>query len=181
VIDGIPVTSLPRTLLDFAAVARPQQLRLALEAAQRRDLVYANTFDDILARTRGHHGISPLRQVLALLRDEAPWTDSELEREALALLREGGVPEPRTQALLLGERMDLYWPEPAPGLVIELDSYEWHKSRERFERDRRIDAKFQAARIPLLRLTKRRITRERMQVLREVAGLLSGGRRDAAA
>jgi predicted transcriptional regulator of viral defense system len=37
VLDGIPVTSLERTLLDYAAVALEQQLRHALETSERRE------------------------------------------------------------------------------------------------------------------------------------------------
>src|ERR1700687_563384 len=41
-VDGIRVTSVDRTLLDFAEVAHPQQLRLAIEASERRELFDAD-------------------------------------------------------------------------------------------------------------------------------------------
>ena len=43
VIDGIPVTSLNRTLLDMATLEHHQRLRSLLEAVQRRELLEAKS------------------------------------------------------------------------------------------------------------------------------------------
>jgi len=56
-LDGIPVTSAYRALLDYAEVARYQQLRLALEAAVRRDLLDAGKLDELIERSHGRHGL----------------------------------------------------------------------------------------------------------------------------
>lgn len=66
VIDGIPVTSLHRALLDYAEVTRrPQQLRLALEAADRRELLDARKLEAVCGRACGRRGVKPLKAATA--------------------------------------------------------------------------------------------------------------------
>ncbi|MGA2925488.1 MAG: type IV toxin-antitoxin system AbiEi family antitoxin domain-containing protein [Solirubrobacteraceae bacterium] len=167
VLDAIPVTSLARTLLDYAEIAHRQQLRLAIEAAERRELFDRRAVDELCARTVGRAGVKRLRSVLAEIVGPVPWTRSELERRFLALIREAGVPEPSANVLVAGALVDLYW----PGLVVELDSWTFHKSRERFEADRRRDARLQLAGCGVLRVTQRRIEREPRALLAELDAL----------
>jgi predicted transcriptional regulator of viral defense system len=49
-IDGIPVTSLPRTLIDFAEVAPPGQLERVIERADERGLLDMRALDAALER-----------------------------------------------------------------------------------------------------------------------------------
>jgi len=107
-IDGIPVTSIERTLLDLAAIYAPQRLRSTIEAAQRRDILDRGRFDALLAHSTGHHGAGPLKRALAELADGAPWTQSDLERNFLELIREAGLPEPRTNVIVDCELVDVY-------------------------------------------------------------------------
>ena len=153
IIDGIPVSSIERTLLDLAAIYSRQRLRSTIEAAQRRDLLDRDRFDSLLARSVGHRGAMPLKRGLAQLHDEAPWTQSGLERAFLELIREAGLPEPLTNVLVDGELVDVYWPQ--HNLVVELDSYDYHRGKRSFEDDRRKDTK-QPARGPALDQSDRR-------------------------
>jgi very-short-patch-repair endonuclease len=174
VLDGIPVTSLHRTLLDFAEVATAHELRHALDEADRRELLSRKAIELLLARSPGRKGAKPLKAELnKMLGVEAPWTQSELEREFLALVREAGLPEPQTQVPMQGYRVDLFWPE-GP-LVVELDSYGFHKGRKQFRSDRRKDGKLQIARIPVFRVTEDRIRHERAELLEDFTALLYGG------
>jgi hypothetical protein len=66
--DGIRVTSVHRSILDFAETAPAQQVRLAVEAAERKELYNGLVMDEMLARTRGRKGIKPLKAVLASMR-----------------------------------------------------------------------------------------------------------------
>src|ERR1035437_2564699 len=159
-VDGIPVTSVHRTLLDFAEVAHPQQLRLAIEAAERRDLFDLNAIDRLLARSPGRRGRPSLADTLTEMRGRVARTESELECAFLALVRGAGIPEPIAQAQVAGYRVDLYWPGPRP-LVVELDGYEYHKSRAKFDSDRRRDAKLQVViDYRVVRLTWTRLEQE---------------------
>jgi very-short-patch-repair endonuclease len=176
--DGIPVTAVPRTLLDYAAVARTQQLRHAMEAAERRDLLDGRELDALLDRCRGHRGRAPLIEVLEQMRGPAPWTQSELERAFLSLVREAGLPAPQANVPVAGELVDFYWPEAA--LVVEIDGFEFHRTRARFEADRRRDARLQLAGIRVLRVTHRRIVEDPRGLIRDLRALLALGRGAAA-
>jgi very-short-patch-repair endonuclease len=173
-IDGIPVTSIHRTLLDYAAVARHQQLRLALEAAERRDLLDMNKFDELFARSRGRHGVRAIRAAIGELRGPAPWTQSELENRFLALIRDARIPEPQANVVVAGYVVDFFWPESR--LVVEVDGYRYHKSRTSWERDRLKDAKLQLARCDVVRVTQERIEGGPHQLVRDVLELLSAER-----
>ena len=169
-IDGIPVTSLNRTLLDQAATMSPQRLRSILEAAQRRDLLDGRSLDAFLARSKGHAGRRPLSDAIKELTDESPWTQSELERRFLELIRAAGLPEPQCNVLVAGELVDFYWPQQR--LVVEVDGYRFHKTRRSFEDDRRKDVKLQLAGCRPVRITYRRIRYEPRALIADLARLL---------
>ncbi|MGH2929185.1 MAG: hypothetical protein ACRDL8_13360, partial [Solirubrobacteraceae bacterium] len=61
-IDSIPVTSLERTLLDYAEQANPRQLSAALEAAQRQQKLNMITLRALIARSPGRRGLAALRR-----------------------------------------------------------------------------------------------------------------------
>jgi very-short-patch-repair endonuclease len=179
-LDGIPVTGVHRTLLDYADVARPQQLRHAVEAGLRRELLDHRAFEALLGRSRGRRGATPLRSVLDEIRGPAPWTDSELERAFLSLVRDAGLPEPSANVLVEEQRVDCCWRRAS--LIVEVDGYAFHKSRAKFEADRKRDAKLVLAGYRVLRVTHRRIEFESEELVRELRQLLSepGGAVEAA-
>jgi very-short-patch-repair endonuclease len=178
-VDGIPVTSIHRALLDYAEIARPQQLRHAIEAGLRRELLDDGAFERLLGRSRGRRGAKPLRAVLHEIRGPAPWTASELERAFLSLVRDAGLPEPSTNVLVAGALVDCFWRR--AGLIVEVDGYAFHKSRSEFEADRKRDAKLMLADYRVLRVTQRRIEFESEDLTRELRQLLSERPADAAA
>lgn len=169
--DGIPVTSVHRTLLDYAGMAPRQQVRLAIEEADRRELFDLNRLEPLLHRSQGRRGVKAIRAILTDIRGAAPWPRSELERRGLAFVRGAGLPEPQVNVLVAGELVDLYWPG-NPGLVVELDSWDFHKTRAQFEKDRRRDAKLQSLGYRVIRITQRRIETEPEELLRELAALM---------
>jgi predicted transcriptional regulator of viral defense system len=63
-IEGLPVTSVPRTLLDYAATAPRYRLEFALERADRLDLLDPEAVDEILEEADGHPGRQVLDQAL---------------------------------------------------------------------------------------------------------------------
>ncbi len=172
-IDAIPVTTLHRTLLDYAEVSSPRQLAGALEAAQRRDLLDVRALDALLARSPGRRGTRPLRAALPALRDEPPWTQSQTECRFLELIAEGGIPAPRANVLIAGELVDCVWL--GQRLVVEVDSWEYHRTKRSFEADRRRDAKLQIAGWRVARVTDERVWREPRGVIDELARLLGDG------
>jgi very-short-patch-repair endonuclease len=171
VVDGIPVTSIHRALLDYAETAPVQQVRLAIEAAERAELFDLNQLNALLARSSGRRGAKPLRAVLNEMHGEVAWTRSELERNFLALIREHGLPEPHTNVLVEGYLVDLYWPKQR--VVGELDSWKFHRSRKQFHADRKRDTKLQIAAIPVIRVTQPRVEHEPLELVSDVRLILA--------
>jgi predicted transcriptional regulator of viral defense system len=136
-VDGIPVTSVARTLLDLAWKLRSDQLRRVLARAEDLKLIDLEAIQDVIERNRGHHGAKRLRFALATY--ERPiWSRSEFERRFVEHILASGVPRPATGWNEVGHEIDVYWPERRFG--VELDSFETHGTREAFEVDRERDA-----------------------------------------
>jgi very-short-patch-repair endonuclease len=168
--EGIPVTTVARTLLDVAEIAPPHELRHALEAAERRELLDAREIDALLTRSPGRRGIPTLRAAIAELIGPVPWTRSELERRFLTLVREAGLSEPQCNVLVEGMLVDAVWP--GARLIVELDGYAFHRGRAQFESDRRRDAALLLAGYRVIRLTARRLADEPERVAAELRALL---------
>jgi hypothetical protein len=169
-VDGIPVTAVPRVLLDMAARSRPHRLRRMLERCEELKLFNLPDVDDLLTRTRGHHGHGRLHRAVHLYRPP-PFTRSGLERHFLSLLEEAGLPRPATGFVEVGYELDVYWPDQR--FAVELDVFETHGTREAFERDRLRQEDLKLAGVELIRVTGRRLEREPDEVMRRVARLLA--------
>jgi very-short-patch-repair endonuclease len=173
--DGIPVTSAERALLDFAETASAQRLRRALETGERLELIDGRALQALMARSHGRRGLRPLAEALAAMaaaNGSAPWTQSELEDRFLALIREAKLPEPQCNVMVEGYLVDCWWP--AQRVAAEIDGFEFHKTREMFERDRTEDTVMQVAGINVLRPTQRRIEDEPKALLTGLAKMLRG-------
>ncbi len=169
VIEGIPVTSVARTLVDLAEVLQPAELERAFEEAERLRLLDLGAIEEVMGRSHGRRGLRPLRALVAELQP-APETRSELERRFVSLCRDAGLPPPALNAGVCGFYVDAVWHDRR--LVVELDSREYHLNRAAFERDRDRDAVLQVAGYRVLRLTHRRLVREPRQVAETVRALL---------
>ena len=167
--EGIPVTTVGRTLLDLAEVVDSRQLERACEAAERLRLFDLQEIEKLVRRHHGRRGLAAVRKVLGDI-DEPPATRSELERRFLDLCGEAGLPPPRVNTQVAGFEVDVAWPEAR--LVVELDGHEFHRTRAAFERDRARDAAaLQVAGHHVLRVTDRRLRREPAAVIDDVRAL----------
>lgn len=173
--DGIPVTSLARTLLDLAAMLPARRLRRAIERSEELRLFDLGPVDSLLARAGGHPGAGRLRRALALYRP-SPFTRSGLERRFLELVCEAGLPTPSTSFNELGYELDVYWQ--AERFAVELDIYETHGSREAFESDRLRQENLKLGGIEMIRVTGPRLDGEPDEVIERVAVLLKRRRRE---
>jgi hypothetical protein len=129
---GIAVTSVPRTLVDLAAVLGVDDLARACHEAGVRHGATPADVEAVLVRRRNTRGAKKLREIL---RGDAHVTLSALERKFLERLRGAGLPMPHTNRPADGRRVDCRWPDHR--LTVELDSYHYHGSRYAWERDRR--------------------------------------------
>lgn len=137
-LDGIPVTSVHRTLFDYAGIAPLDRLEAAIREAEYRRLWDRLSLPVLLARHPGHRGNANLRLCLERLDRTVGFTHSDLEELFLPLLDGFGLPRPHLNARLqAGEEwieVDCLWRE--PGLAVELDSRSAHETRSAFEADR---------------------------------------------
>jgi hypothetical protein len=151
--EGIPITTVHRTLLDLAATAREDQLENALAQAMHLQLYDQRAIDDVIARANGHRGASVLKEAT---KQEPQITKSMWETRMLTLVRGAGLPEPTCNEALHapdhGEcHPDFYWP--AYGLIVETDGWEAHRTLAAFRSDRAKDAALTAAGYKVLRFT----------------------------
>jgi very-short-patch-repair endonuclease len=153
--EGIRVTSPARTLLDLAAVTDQRELARALNEAQVLRLVTPRELAEVTGR--GRPGAKALRAALQA-QFEPRFTRSEAEAAFLDLIRDAGYPAPEANVRILGVEVDFLWR--AEKLVVEVDGFAFHSSRQAFERDRRRDARLQAAGFRVVRFTYRQIVDE---------------------
>lgn len=156
IVDGIPCTSLARTLLDMATTESERTLDRALRRALEHEVYDGFAFDAILRQRR--RGTVALRSALAhIAGDESAGivTKSELELRFLELLRRHGFVLPGTNVSLWTPRrfweVDACWP--AQRLVVELDGWWVHADRESFRRDRRRGLDVRMAGYEVIRLS----------------------------
>ncbi len=174
-IDAIPVTTLERPLLDHAAISNRRRLDAALDTLERSGRLNPRRIHDTVDAARGHNGAGPLTAALSGRADEASWTQSELARDFLALVRDAGLPEPRCNVFVDGLLVDFYWPQFE--LVIEVHGYGFHRSRQRFESDRANDTIHALAGRRTIRPTYRRIQHDRAGLRNDLSRLIAAGPR----
>jgi very-short-patch-repair endonuclease len=170
--NGLPVTTAARALLDVAPTLTERELELSLDDALRRRITTTAQVRDVLARAAGRPGAKALEDLLD--REGPPTvTRSEAEEMLLALIRRARLPEPELNARLLGYEVDALWRRER--LVVEVDGYEYHRSRSAFEADRAKGATLTAAGYPVLRLTVRQMRDRPLRVVVQVAQALARG------
>jgi very-short-patch-repair endonuclease len=172
-IDGIPVTSLARTLLDYAEDTTPLWLERAFEQADRLNILDLDAIEAQLERSRGRRGRKPLAALVDGYRGPGPELRSELERRFWRLIEEAGLPKPAMNVVVEGELVDAYWPEER--LVVELDGYCFHRTRRDFENDRERDRILELAQVQRLRITHHRLEHEPHAAVEDVQTLLRRG------
>lgn len=169
-VEGIPVTSVPRTLLDLAEVVPLEHVRRAYEAAERHELLDMQAMNELVSRSNGRRGLAALLALLDYDPSPGVRSKSDLESRFLDLVREAGLPLPQLNVSVEGFMVDAYWP---PGrLVVELQSWEHHAHRQAFERDNERFARLQVAGYTVLPLTYRQLRDQSDWVIRIIGGRL---------
>jgi very-short-patch-repair endonuclease len=157
-VDGIPVTSIGRTLVDFAAVASIDELERAVSRAERESLITPPALEALLTRYHRRPGTPALRAVLK--RSGGPaLLESEAEKIFLRdVVQKGDLPAPRTNAKVGRDRLDFYWED--CGVAVEIDGFRWHGNRPRFHSDRRRITRLAAAGIQVIPISWSQIVDE---------------------
>jgi very-short-patch-repair endonuclease len=128
---GIPVTTVPRTLVDLAKYLSLDALARACHEAGVRYGTTPKAVEAVLARRPTSPGAKKLRKVI---HGDVHVTLSKLEAHFLELLRNADLPLPVTNRPAGSHRVDCRWPEHR--LTVELDGYRFHNSRHSWEQDR---------------------------------------------
>ncbi len=178
-VNGIPVTSVSRTLLDLAGVLTRRQLERALNEAEVLRLTDRLSVPDLLERYPRRRGSASLR---ALLRDRARVggiTRSELEGRFQAILARTDLPQPRFNAHVSVQgrffEADCLWA--AQRLIVELDGREVHGTDLAFEKDRERDRLLLVDGWRVTRVTWRQLCDDAPAVVADLRRLLRGWRR----
>jgi len=149
--DGLPLTTVSRTLVDLADVLSPHRLERVVHRAE-----HLRVLDAQALRLPGRRS---LRRALATLRDDQPdVTRSELEERFLSLVAGHRLPRPELNVRVHGIEVDALWR--AHRLIAELDGAATHLTARAFERDRARDAHLLLAGLRVVRLTYRQVTRD---------------------
>ena len=157
---GIPITTVPATLVDIAPSMPEKDLARACHEAQVRFGV-----------TQERFGPRIPKRLRAILEGHIPVTLSELEDRFLTVLRGHGLPLPITNRPAGTKRVDCRWP--ARLLTVELDSYRFHNSRHTWEQDRRREREAHARGDEHRRYTYGDVFEDSRQMLAELRELLA--------
>jgi very-short-patch-repair endonuclease len=173
--DGIPVTTVIRTLVDNAAHLDRAAMERAVNEADRLGLVDPESLRSALDFCGGVPGVASLRTLLD--RRTFRLTDSDLERRFLAIVDATGLARPLTRQRLNGFRVDFHWPD--LGLVVETDGLRYHRTPAQQARDRVRDQAHTAAGLVPLRFTHEQVRYEPDHVRRTLEAVvrrIGGGR-----
>lgn len=173
--EGIPVTSVHRTIFDLAATVSVDEAVAMIKEAE-----YLNRWDrlslpDLLQRYPGKRGSGNLRFALQRLKQEPPGRKhSKLEQRFAPFLRRHRLPLPRfNDWILLGAKrykVDCHWPHLR--LIVELDGWQGHSSRSAFQDDRARDRALHAAGFSVVHLTWNQLDVEPEAVAADLRALL---------
>ncbi len=171
IVDGFPVVTAPRALIDHARREhRIDVVRTMIAEAVQRNIC---SVDDLVGelRLRRLRGTAIPRRVMV---EVAAGVRSAAEAWALALIRRSSLPEPTWNVELRspsGARIgivDGWWDE--VGLAWEIDSKEFHLSPADYERTLNRHSALTAAGVMVVHTVPSRIRRDPVGVLRELTG-----------
>jgi predicted transcriptional regulator of viral defense system len=174
-VDGIPCTSVARTLLDYAGVAPIWELRRALGEAEVLRILDVSAARDLIKRSKGRRGVARFRMVLDELHPQTRRTRSEMERMFLRLCSRAELPEPEVNVpLRIGNgvlKPDFLWRDAA--LIVETDSRRFHATARASLDDPRREQRLQLAGWRVSRCTWWEIEHEPRRLAETIRGLLA--------
>jgi very-short-patch-repair endonuclease len=187
VVNGIPTTTIARTIFDLAGLSSPTRLRAgrpfahekrvarALDTALGNGLPLAEVANVVASLgTRGRAGTALMRRLVDARANGFVATESELEDLVIAVLAAHGLPLPERQRVLGGDerigRVDFVYPRSR--LVIEADGRPYHMSLLDRDSDRWRDTELVAAGWSVMRVTWHDLTHDPERFVRAVARVL---------
>lgn len=139
-VEGVPVTTPARTLIDIAGAVRAEVLEEALDDALRRRLLTPSRLRRRLGQAggRGRRGCATLAALLDARAGGSGVPQSVFETRMLRALRRAGLPMPAVQHEVQTRAglavLDFAYVDRR--VAIETDGFRWHSSRLRWDHDR---------------------------------------------
>jgi very-short-patch-repair endonuclease len=163
VVDGIPVTSASRAVLDLAAEKGEAAAEGALREVEYLGIYGKVSLPVLLERYPKHRGTTACREALERVRDDPGGRlRSDLEERFITFLAANRIPRPRLNSWLsVGEdrfQVDCLWPEAR--LIAELDGWKSHGTKRAFRKDRKRDRRLGAAGFERVRITEDQVLDE---------------------
>lgn len=175
--DGIPATTVARTLIDLTDLLSDDRILRAMREAEYLGLLDLDTLIAAVERANGRRRLNELTKAIQRHRP-GQIVREELEHLFQELVHRGNLKEPLTNVRVKTTRrtytVDCLWPD--EGVAVELDGRAAHIRAAAFEEDRARDAALAAIGLLPLRLTWHRVTGEGDDVLAELKATLSGRR-----
>jgi very-short-patch-repair endonuclease/predicted transcriptional regulator of viral defense system len=161
-VDGIPCTSIARTLVDLGDVVHRREVERAVEQADILQLFDLREVERAIERAGRRRGAGILLSVLEDLAGRT-LTESDLEEAFLALCRNAGLPTPEVNTWMTlpdgtPAKIDFLWRRER--LAVETDGRRFHRTRQSRERDARRDQLLRLMAFEPVRFTERQVAKE---------------------
>lgn len=168
------MTTVHRSLLDYAATTTKRDLQRAVDEATYLRLLHRPSLSALLTERRGQPGTAALRRALGTDDRRPIHTRSELERRFLELITAAGLDRPLVNHRIPTPEgtfeVDFCWPERK--LVIETDGYRAHGPEPRFNADRDRDQLLGSAGWSVHRFYAEQVFERPVETVSRVAALL---------
>jgi very-short-patch-repair endonuclease len=170
---GIPITSVPRTLLDVAGEQRGRLVRRAVHEAEVRDMLDVAAVLRAIECHPGRRGTRALRTALGISAPDP--TNSQFAAAFARLCARHGLPAPKlgVHRDIGGRLAECDAVFDAERVIVELDSERIHRTRLKFHTDRERDAQAAAQGWLVVRLTWHRVTRDAPAVAAQIRQILA--------
>lgn len=177
--DGIPVTTLWRTLIDIAPRLRAPTLKAAVRQAERRHSIDLKKLRAHIEHPRNSPKLAPLRTLLdRYVTGAAIETQGELEPLFFELCADHGIPLPDRQVPFGPYLADFVWHDVR--LIVETDDRGSHDGYVAFREDRVKDRALKRYGYEVLRFTWEEVTKESEMVAAELLQALARRRAELA-
>jgi very-short-patch-repair endonuclease len=174
--DGIPVSTVARTIFDLGERSAPHELKSAWDEADRLKLLRVPEVARVYELGRGRRRArARLKPFLLAEQRHVEDTASPLEDRFAAFVVANRLPPPQKNVLVDGDEIDALWPDAR--LIVELDSWEFHSHRAAFEKDRDRDADHLISGYHTIRVTHRRLSEQPERLAAQLRALLATPRR----
>lgn len=174
--EGIPVTTVPRTIFDCAGGGDVDLVENLMRQAEHDERYDPLSLPRLLERYPRRRGCRTVKRALKRI-EESPGgvTASALEEKFLPFLRAYDLPIPRLNEWieLGGKRykVDCRWPGTRE--IVELDSWRSHGTRSAFRDDRERDRRLRVAGYGLTRITWAQLEDEPAAVAADLRSLIN--------